>query len=169
LAGYRILKDTMRRDDSLENDLRAALTTPWSPVPVAAMAAARGIFAERKEARHSLLARLLFDGRKGLSLARDGGGTASFQRLYETEMHLIDLWEERTGSKSYLIGQVYDKAGGETLAPDEALLLSTDGTTLLTRAEGAEWHAEAVPAGRWAVQLWLGEQTLMLEEVEVGA
>ncbi|MGC4047190.1 MAG: hypothetical protein QM758_25615 [Armatimonas sp.] len=159
----------MRRDDSLEKDLPRALATPQSQVPAAALAAARGLFSERQSERPGLLARLLFDGRQGLSLARDSGVTSSFQRLFETDTHLIDLWEERNGQSSYLIGQVYDKAIGSALTPDTAILLASDGTTLCASAEGTEWHVGSVPAGLWSVQLYLGEDAVVLEAVEVGA
>ncbi len=146
-----------------------ALTTPQSPVPAAAMAAAKDLFAELKQERRSVLAHLLFDSREGLSPARDSGGGTSFQRLFETETHLIDLWEERSRGRSYLIGQVYDKAEGAALAPESALLLSLEGTTLYASTEGTEWHLEGVPMGSWTVQLWLDDETIILDAVEVGA
>ncbi len=94
---------------------------------------------------------------------------SSFQRIFETETYLVDLWEERTaGQTSYLIGQVYEKTTGATL-PAEGVFLMASGTTRIARSEGAEWHAESVPAGQWSVQLWLESETLLLENIEVGA
>lgn len=158
----------MRRNDGLEKDLNRALTTPQPEVPEAALAAARNLFTERSQERPNTLARLLFDSREGLSPARDSGGMGSFQRVFETETHLIDLWEERSGGRSYLIGQAYDKTSSVAEAPDSALLLGSNGTTLSASAEGTEWHLAGVPVGSWTVQLWLNGETIILDAVEVG-
>ncbi len=159
----------MRREDrNWEEDLRAALSAPASSVPEAALQAARHIFSAPPR-RPGILAALRFDGRQGLVLARDGAPGSSFQRIFETETYLIDLWEERTaGNASYLIGQVYEKTTGATL-PAEGVFLLASGTTRIARSEGAEWHAESVPAGQWSVQLWLESETLLLENIQVGA
>lgn len=159
----------MPRWETLEDDLKTALSAELPTVPHAALDAARALFRERKRPPVRV-ARPLFDGRGSLSLARDAGRSASFQRLFETETHLIDVWEERAASgASYLIGQVYDRVEGEALAVENAMLLADDGTTLPARIVGTEWHAEAVPVGEWSLHLWLDGETLVLDELEVGA
>ena len=160
----------MRRWERLEDDLKAALAAELPSVPAPALDAARALFRERKRPAVRK-ARLLFDGRQGLSPARDGGPSASFQRLFETEAHLIDVWEERQSSgESYLIGQVYDKAAGAAQAPESVVLLAPDGEARAAKTVETEWHAPGVPAGNWSLQLWLkGGAALVLDALEVGA
>ena len=161
----------MPRWETLEDDLKAALGAELPTVPHAALDAARTLFRERKRPPVRF-ATPLFDGRASLSIAREGAGSsASFQRLFETEAHLIDVWEER-GAKgeSYLIGQVYDRAVGDALPLENVVLLAPSGETREVRTHEREWHAPGVPAGKWSIQLWLeGGEALLLSGLEVGA
>lgn len=160
----------MPRWETLEDDLKTALSAELPTVPRAALDAARALFRERKRPPVRV-ATPLFDGRASLSLAREGAGpSASFQRLFETEAHLIDVWEERgAAGESYLIGQVYDRAAGEALPLESAVLLAPSGETREARTQETEWHAPGVPAGSWSLQLWLeGGESLWLGGLEVG-
>lgn len=151
-------------DEWLETTLRTALAPEPAPSAEAvdfALGLARLL---PQPSRPSLIARLVSGG---LPLATARGGEAQ-QRLYETETHLITLWDEaEQGARRYLIGQVYDKASGP-LVPEAVTLLSTQSSEQTARQEGSEFHVAGVAPGTYALRCALAHVDILLPEVEVG-
>jgi len=133
---------------------------------------ARALYRERFRvpSRPALIARLVFDSRTDLAFAgARGGGEQAFQRLYCTDAHDIDLWQERTETGEwYLIGQALPKSGGQALAPEEALLTAADGRTLTAALDAREFHFPSVPPGVYALRLRLEGSEIILPDVVVG-
>ena len=114
--------------------------------------------------RPSLMARLVSGGQQ-LATARGG---ESLQRLYETESHLITLWDEAdSGASRYLIGQVYDKASGP-LVPESVTIFATHLAEKNARQEGSEFHLPQVAPGTYVLRCSLKSAEIVLSEVEVG-
>lgn len=143
---------------------------PLPPPSDAALRFARGLARllpqpEPRPERVSVLARLV-PGSGGAPLTARGAGTV--QRLYETDEHLITLWDEadRAGTR-YLIGQVYAREGSP-LVPEAVVLLPQEGAGRTAEQEGSEFHAAGVPPGTYLLQCTLAAVEIYLPEVEVG-
>lgn len=151
-------------DEWLETTLRRALAEEPRPSQDAvgfALGLARML---PKPSRPSLLARLVSGGQP---LATARGGEAQ-QRLYETDSHLITLWDEAdAGTSRYLIGQVYDKVTGP-LVPTTVTLLSAHSPEQEARQEGSEFHVAAVAPGTYALRCALLDTDILVPEIEVG-
>ena len=151
-------------DEWLETTLRSALEP--EPVPSAeALSFALGLARMLPRVhRPSLLAHLVSGGQP---LATARGGEAQ-QRLYETESHLITLWDETdSGASRYLIGQVYAKNNGP-LVPESVTLFSVQSPQKNARQEGSEFHVAGVAPGVYALRCALESADILLPEVEVG-
>lgn len=151
-------------DEWLETTLRATLAP--EPMPSEeAQAFALGLtrLLPRPE-RPTLLARLLPSGQP-LASAR---GSEAQQRIYETDQHLLTLWDETdTGESRYVIGQVYDKTHGP-LHPQEVAFFSPHSPERHARQEGSEFHLEKVAPGTYALRCSLPELDILVTGVEVG-
>jgi hypothetical protein len=114
--------------------------------------------------RPSLIARLVSGGQP---LATARGGEAQ-QRLYETDQHLITLWDETDRHATrYLIGQVYEKEKGP-LVPESVTLFSGSSTEQAAQQEGSEFHVTRVAPGTYTLRCTLESADILLPEVEVG-
>ncbi len=151
-------------DEWLETTLRAALAE--EPVPsqeTLAFSVGLARMLPRAE-RPSLIARLVSGGQ---TLATARGGEAQ-QRLYETDQHLITLWDEAdSGASRYLIGQVYAKASGP-LVPESVLLFSAQQAEIDARQEGSEFHLAGVAPGVYGLRCSVAGTDILLSGVEVG-
>ena len=152
-------------EEWLEETLRTALLP--EPAPSAeTLAFAVGLarlLPQRN--RPSLLARLV-SGSQTLAHAR---GSEAQQRLYETDQHLITLWDETdTNATRYLIGQVYEKSSGP-LVPESVTLFSPQNAQQSARQEGSEFHMAQVAPGTYALRCALESVDIVLSEVEVGS
>jgi hypothetical protein len=151
-------------DAWLETTLRAALAE--EPVPSQeTLAFSIGLARMLPQpSRPSLIARLVSGGQ---TLATARGGEPQ-QRLYETETHLITLWDEaELGAKRYLIGQVYAKESGP-LVPEQVVLFSTQSPEQHAHQEGSEFHVPGVVPGTYVLRCALAGADILLPEVEVG-
>jgi hypothetical protein len=130
------------------------------------------IFRERfmQPAKRSLLARLVFDDRQDVAFAgARGDQAATFQMLFSTDEHDIDLYQERTdGGRWYVIGQVLPKQGGDPIVPETAVLTTQSGDTLTATMEPGEFHLAEAPAGIYSLRLILPDAEVTLPEVVVG-
>ena len=151
-------------DEWLEAMLRAALAEEPAPSQeTLAFSVGLARLLPRAD-RPSLIARLV-SGRQTLATAR--GGEAQ-QRLYETEAHLITLWDEAdSGASRYLIGQVYAKENGP-LVPGSVTLFSAQHVETSARQEGSEFHVAGVAPGVYALRCSLASADILLPGVEVG-
>ncbi|WP_309719513.1 hypothetical protein [Armatimonas sp.] len=151
-------------DEWLETTLRAALAeepAPSQETLTFAVGLARML---PRADRPSLLARLVSGGQ---TLATARGGEAQ-QRLYETDQHLITLWDEAdSGASRYLIGQVYEKNNGP-LVPESVMLFSAQCVEKNARQEGSEFHVAGVAPGVYALRCSLATADILLPGVEVG-
>ena len=162
--------------------LRDALTPPLAPIPAAARLYARALGrltrpdSDETTGFLKRVARLVFDGgRPAPNLAYRGAeGSAvrtGVQRLYETEEHLVMLWEERTQlGSSYLIGQIYQRLDGVCLTQASVVLTAThSGTTQTARQQEGEFHVEDVAPGMYLIECWLDSGAdIVLRDVRVG-
>jgi len=145
-----------------------ALAPPPTPSPEV-LAYAQGLArllpqASAAPRRVSLIASLLSGGAP-LATAR---GASAVQRLYETDQHLITLWDEADSAGTrYLIGQVYDKAQGP-LIPQTVTLLPTHGEPREAQKEGSEFHAPRMATGTYLLRCVLESIDLYVPGVEVG-
>lgn len=159
----------------LERTVSALRAGDLLHAPGSALERARALYRERFRApvRPTLLARLVFDSRVNLAFAgARGGEEQAFQRLYSTDAHDIDLWQERTEMGGwYLIGQTLPKAGGEACSLVSATLTAADGRALDARIEAGEFHFPSVPPGVYQLTLRLPEpeREIIVPDVEVGA
>jgi len=98
-----------------------------------------------------------------------GGSSAPVQRLFETESHLITLWDEPDiAPNRYLIGQVYRRAGA-AVAPISTTLVLPDASERLAAREGSEFHLAAVPPGVYLITCRLETaEEILVPGVEVG-
>lgn len=152
-------------DEWLETTLRAALAEEPAPSPeTLAFSVGLARLLPRVD-RPSLLARLISGGQP---LATARGGEAQ-QRVYETDSHLITLWDEAdAGTSRYLIGQVYDKASGP-LIPEAVVLFSARQAETSAQQEGSEFHVAGVAPGTYSLRCALESADILLPEVEVGS
>lgn len=147
----------------------SALTPPPAPSPEA-LAYTQGLArllpgATAAPGRVPLIAWLVSGGAPAVAMARGGGAV---QRLYETEHHLITLWDEADHAATrYLIGQVYDRDKGP-LVPRAVSLLPTHGDALQAEQEGSEFHLAQVAAGTYLLHCELENTDLYLPGVQVG-
>jgi hypothetical protein len=149
-------------DEWLEARLRAGLATEPAPSQETLAFAVGLARLLPKTSRPSLVARLVSG-----SLATARGGEAQ-QRLYETESHLITLWDEGdSGASRYLIGQVYAKNSGP-LVPESVMLFADKQKEFNARQEGSEFHLARIAAGRYTLRCALADADIVLPDVEVG-
>ena len=108
----------------------------------------------------------------GLTLAQAGvRGTegSTSQWLYETEAHLITLWEERRGPVgSYVIGQIYRRQDSVSLIPESILFTGSSGATWTAHQKESEFHISDLLPDMYLLQCWLDEGTLLLPQVRIG-
>ena len=151
-------------DEWLETTLRAALAPEPAPSQEALDFALGLTRLLPRPSRPSLIARLVSGG-QALATAR---GTEAQQRLYETDQHLITLWDESDRPATrYLIGQVYAKDSGP-LVPESVTLYSGTSTEQAAQQEGSEFHVAGVAPGTYALRCTLESIDILLPEVEVG-
>jgi hypothetical protein len=142
-------------------------------VPQPLVDRAHALFAERfrPPVRRSWTAWLQFDGRSSvpaLAGAR-GGQPDSFQMVYSTDAHDIELFQEPAEEGNwYIIGQVMPKEGDATLTTQEIVLTGSDQRSFTFASEGEEFHLSAVPAGVYEVTLRLAEEDILLPHVAIG-
>ncbi len=153
------------KDEWLETMLREALTEEPAPSQQT-LAFSVGLARMLPQSdRPSLIARLITGGQ---ALATVRGGEAQ-QRLYETDGHLITLWDEvDSGASRYLIGQVYEKGRGP-LVPESVTLFSAQHADRGAQQEGSEFHMAGVVPGVYALRCALASTDILLPGVEVGA
>lgn len=148
---------------TLAADLRA---DALPDAPERALAAARQIFRDFRPAapaRIPFLARLVFDSRAAApAFARRVGGDA-VTRLFETDAHVVDLWEE----DGTLMGQAFTLPERGALRPERALLVGDRAHT--ATLDGDAFVFVAVPAGRYTLQLEIGDALVRLPDLVVGA
>ena len=151
-------------EQGLEETLRRALAREPEPsAETVAFAVGLARLLPRPN-RASLVARLVSGGQP-LAMAR--GGEAQ-QRLYETDQHLITLWDEAdSGASRYLIGQVYAKENGP-LVPGSVTLFSAQHVETSARQEGSEFHVAGVAPGVYSLRCSLASADILLPGVEVG-
>lgn len=116
------------------------------------------------------IARLVFDGGspRAPAEARSPGAPAA-QRVFETEVHLITLWDEpeEAADQRYLIGQVYARSG-TALPPRSVSLLLADAPEREAEIEGSEFHLPGVAPGVYLIRCRLDAAEVLLPRVEVG-
>jgi hypothetical protein len=141
--------------------------------PASAIDRARVIYQECYHApeRQPLMARLVFDSRTNLAFAGARCDESdAFQRLYVTDMHTIDLWEEKADANLwYLVGQVLLRGGRETVTLKGATLTPPYGAPLTATLETEEFHIHVIPAGVYQLLLHLSEDEIVVPDVVVGA
>lgn len=124
----------------------------------------------RPEPRETLLqkvARLVTVG-GGLAPVGARGTAAGAQRVFETEEHLVTLWDEaEDADRHYLIGQIYARGGG-ALVPCAVHLLLPDNTERDATCEGTEFHLGGIAAGVYLVRCTLDTQEVLIPGVTVG-
>ncbi len=116
------------------------------------------------------IASLIFDSRTNqrLSFVR-GEQSEAVQRLYETDRHRIDLWEEpQTEQRSYIIGQVAHKEDEETIAPMRVIAYTETGDGIEARLDSGEFHLPALTSGRYDIEVLIGEGEIFLAGIVVG-
>jgi hypothetical protein len=157
---------------SIEKTLSTMAAAEGVHAPEAVRQQAYSIFRERftQPAKRSLLARLVFDGRQDVVFAgARGDQAATFQMLFSTDEHDIDLYQERTERGAwYLIGQILPKQGGDPIVPESAVFTTEGGRTLAATMEPGEFHLQDAPAGTYALRLVLSDAEVTLPEVVVG-
>jgi hypothetical protein len=91
-------------------------------------------------------------------------------RIYATERHDIDLWEEKTDDNLWhLIGQVLSKGDREAVTLEAATLTPREGAPLTATLEIDEFHLRAIPAGVYQLSLRLSEDEIVVPDVAVGS
>lgn len=115
------------------------------------------------------VARLIFDGGAPRAMAEARSVIApAAQRVFETEAHLITLWDEpEEADQRYLIGQVYARAGA-ALLPRSVSLLLPDAPEREAAIEGSEFHLPGVTPGIYLIRCRLDTAEVLLPRVEVG-
>ena len=140
------------------------------------MAKARAI-AERSQAPHPVLgavqalARLVFDNHSGFApaAATRSGALAARHRLYETDAHYLDLWQDGPSDGSfYLIGQLYAKTGSRAVAPDRVRVLGPGGAEVDAGMRGLEMHISGLKAGLYDIVFETHDGALVAPAVDVG-
>lgn len=142
-------------------------------VPQSIASRAHTVFTERFRApiRHSWFAFLQFDSRSSMmAMAGARGGQAdSYQLIYSTDAHDIELFQEPSeDGKWYIIGQVMPKEGETTLVTHEVILKGADQESLTFPCRSDEFHLTSVPAGIYDITLRLSEEEITLSSVSVG-
>lgn len=155
------------RTPSLETLLGHALTSAPSP-STEAMAYVRSLARLlHPDPPARTVARLAVVGGLVAAGARGGGGGA--QRVFETDDHVVTLWDEVEDAGShYVIGQVYARGGG-ALVPRAVHLLLPDASERAAACEGSEFHMEGIAAGTYLIRCTLDDAELIVPGVAVGA
>ena len=177
-AGCAVCREQQASLEKITVALRGALTVAETPISAAARAYVRGLAYLRSPAappqRQPLLrwiAKLVAETSPAFAPAggvRGPGGSTS-QWLYETEAHLVTLWEERRASAgSYVIGQIYLRQESVSLIPESILFTNSEGKTWTAQQEGSEFHVAGLLPDTYLLQCWLGEGTLLLPHVRLG-
>jgi hypothetical protein len=146
--------------------------------PESALERARALYRERFQAaaapslseRIALVAQLLFDGRQSVALAGARGEAGeSFHLVYGAEGVDLDLWQEReTGGAWATFGQAL-RADGEAMTPESVSLQGADGVTRAATLEGSDFHLDAVPPGRYRLEIELPGAQVVVPELSIGA
>jgi hypothetical protein len=93
---------------------------------------------------------------------------AAAQQTYETETHLITLWDEPEKTTTrYLIGQIYARSG-EAVLTDRVTLLLSDATEQVATIEGSEFHFASVPSGVYLIRCEFDQTELLIPKLSVG-
>lgn len=115
------------------------------------------------------IARPVFDSRQSAPVGARREAPAPVQRLFETDVYVIDLWEEAEASGPvYLIGQAHVRVDGTVAAPDGVAGIDASGAVWPARLEGAEFHFPALVPGRYQLRLSLPTEEVLLIDVEIG-
>lgn len=105
----------------------------------------------------------------GLVAAGARGAAAGAQRVYETDQHVVTLWDEaEDAGRHYVIGQVYARSGG-AMTPRAVALLLPDDTERAASCEGTEFHLTDVAPGTYLIRCTLDADELIIPGVAVGA
>jgi hypothetical protein len=154
--------------------LRQALARETPQPSASAVAFARSLARRIPVSRPNPLvalrvARLVFDTRHAAPSGARGERDGAVQRLFETESHVIDLWEEREASRQvYLIGQAHTRAEGAAAAPASATAIGMGGARQAARLDGAEFHFESLSPGNYHLHLCLPGEEALLMDLEIG-
>ena len=105
--------------------------------------------------------------------ARSTADLVPAQRIFETNEHLVTLWEEaNTGNtSSYVIGQVYSRTDNVSLTPELVLFTArSDGATFVADKEDSEFYVSSLLPGDYVVHCWLNNNdVLALPHVRFGS
>jgi hypothetical protein len=145
-------------------------------MPASVYARLQGAYRERyapKSERAPLIARSIFDSRRGPQLVGARGAIATvdtFQMIHSTVEHDIHLWAEKQNARTwYMIGQVLPHAGGNSIAPEVAVLQTEGGPGLTAKADGDEFHLPMVTSGNYTLRLRLPLGEVIVPGIVVGA
>lgn len=144
-----------------------------APVPRLALSRVQALYRDlyKPAVRTPVLARFVFDSRTtpALAMARNAGST-SYQLLYSTDDHDIDIWHEKQSERAwYLIGQILPHSGGHAILPDVASLVSREGKSLVAVPEVSEFHIASVPPGAYELSLRLSDLEITVPDIVIGA
>jgi hypothetical protein len=127
--------------------------------PDYSLAPALALYRERRKPAPAtaLLARLVFDSRRGSALAGVRSlHPAAFQLLYATEVHDLDLWcEPQADGSWYVIGQALPREGEVVPQLLAAELEGEAGETQPAVLDGNEFHFPSVPSGAYTLDVQL--------------
>jgi len=103
---------------------------------------------------------------------RSASDQASLQRLYETDDHLVSLWEESLPGEegSYIIAQVYSRQESICLIPETVLFVAmSSGITQEAVQEANEFHVPRLLPDNYLIQCWLDDKhVLAMHNVQIG-
>jgi hypothetical protein len=116
-----------------------------------------------------LVARLVFDGRSSAPVGTRSSEGEAFQRVYETDDHVINLWEEPASRTSYVIGQVYAREDGASLIPASVIGTESEGARWSAEIQDSEFHFPALPTGSYELRLCVWDREVRLEDVRIGS
>lgn len=148
-----------------------ALAPPPTPSPAArAYVQSLARLLPRPEPRPNLvryIAEALAPSLRPAAIPAGARGGRTLQRLYETDAHLLTLWDEPDDTAGrYLIGQVYAREGGPLLPRDVVLLGA--GATRSADCEDSEFHLSAVPPGAYVLRCELDAAEIYIPRLVVG-
>ncbi len=170
-SGCRVCVVQTEWIDAFMPEFRRVLDEPEPCPSPRALAFAYGLARLIRPAESARVATLVQIARRFLDAprlvpARDAASCANRQ-LYETDTHLIDLWDEiDLDGSHYVMGQAQRR--GEGAAPPiqvEAMNLS-GAPPLRGAILGTEFHFEAVPAGVYHLRVVLEGTEILLPGVQ---
>ncbi|HEV2471245.1 MAG TPA: hypothetical protein VGS41_01175 [Chthonomonadales bacterium] len=125
---------------------------------------------DRQPSLQVLIARLVYDSFRSPALTgARGDASRSCQRLFETDLHDVDIWEESLeDGSSYLIGQVFPRSGGPSIRPGRVELIQAGDTSVDSVPESSEFHLSPIKAGTYDLRLMLPDCNILLSHLRVG-